>query len=315
MGIWDVYPQQLVECVSDMKFIETGLPKIPEGMVFEELKDINEIYVFLRDNYTNTGKSKVYSKKFLEWYLYGALVVGVRKGGKLCGMISGKVCNVNICDKKLKLLEVNFLCVCNSERNMRFAQYLIDYLWMCNNECGALFNTERELPLSFSSTKFFAYPINIEKLEELSYFGGVKRDWKSIFSLGYTKPLRRVTDISLVYSRLLEFYKSKVYIEVDKRSFELLSGVCEMYCTEDNKNFASVYYTLEGGVVVGNVYLYYFSENCDLIARLLQTIRCDLLVFPETIETGVKKLTYTTLRYHMFKHTTVSIPCNYFVTI
>ena len=96
---------------------------------------MNELYEFLRDNYVEDSDNTFrfdYPVEFLKWALLVPgyqqdWFLGVRYGKKktLYGFISAIPVTMNVKDQKVKMVEINFLCVKKQLRSKGLGPVLI----------------------------------------------------------------------------------------------------------------------------------------------------------------------------------------------
>jgi hypothetical protein len=313
MGIWDVYPQELVNDVISLRVIKGDQIPIDKSIELLSISDIDEIYSFLCKNYTNSDVLNVYSKELLLWYLFGvgidSCLLCIKENNRIVGFICGVERILNFYNKNISIIEVNFLCIDKKYRSKMITKRLIDGLWSKKRNFSALFtvDSDRGIPKSFSSIGYYMYPLCIDKLvaanffeipdNKLKFIKGLKKRYSNI-----NTSLRKVKldDIHDIYDRLIHSYIGKVHIEISLLKFIEMykSGCFEMYCTDDLSSFVCIYTTIERRLVdikIGNVYLYYGPGY-------ILDINCDLMVFPKNY-TNVSGLRYNNLNFHLFQHT------------
>jgi len=120
-----------------------------------------------------------YSIEFLQWALTlpgykKEWLFGVRggKNNRLFGFISGIPINVMSRGKKLKMAEINFLCVHKNLRSKRLATVLIKEVTRRVNLTDvwqALYTAGVLIPLPFSKTTYWHRSLNPKKLVEVGF--------------------------------------------------------------------------------------------------------------------------------------------------
>jgi hypothetical protein len=337
MSIWDIYPQENITDFRDLRIIHMGsdLPSVSEYIKLCE-SDIEEIYTFLRGNYTNGDNNSIYSRDLLEWYIKDSILLGIRKEKKLVGFICGTDCVLNWFGKCISIVYVNFLCIDRKNRKRKLTKDLIDCLWYekLSMVDAALFSVEMDIPRSFSSTLYYAYPINVDNLLESEYF---ELPTTNVERINYIKMLKKrykckvgssglrevkESDITSIYDGLMKFNNGRLHIEttIDKLR-GMLRGPFDMYCTSDYSDFVSVYYTTEinetgKSTILGHVYIYYkkemYDESCEVLNSLRNnaSLKCDMLIFPDAFGIFPDALHFNTLKHHLFQHTSMKIGDN-----
>lgn len=126
--------------VMKVEDIRKELLPLPKGYEWAEvdLNDDNqvlEVFKLLRNNYVEDAETMFrfdYTPKFLRWALTPPgyfkswhLAVKSTANNKLYGFISGIPVKANINDVKVKMAEINFLCVHSQLRNKKLAPLLI----------------------------------------------------------------------------------------------------------------------------------------------------------------------------------------------
>jgi glycylpeptide N-tetradecanoyltransferase len=144
------------------------------------LRDLTEIYEFLRDNYVNGDPSVQfdYSPQFIAWAIcppgYSrTLHIGLRsQEGKLMGFISGAPCTIRVYGVTKKMVEINYLCIRKGERGEGIAPLLIEEVARRVRWCGiwqAIYTSVQVLPHSLATVRFYHRPLNIRKLIEVGF--------------------------------------------------------------------------------------------------------------------------------------------------
>ena len=136
---------------------------------------INEISEFLSSHYIRDEHfSFKYSKDFVEWATEPDWNLGLRtkSGGKLVGFISGVPTKYKIHDTVLDVLQINFLCVHDSIRNIGLAPLLISEIRRRANAVGiwqAVYTAVAELPTPVAKTSYWHRLINVRKLNAAKF--------------------------------------------------------------------------------------------------------------------------------------------------
>jgi glycylpeptide N-tetradecanoyltransferase len=140
------------------------------------------VYTLLTQNYVEDDDCCFrfdYSVPFLQWALTppGFLQewhVGVRnaKNGKLMGFITAVPVHVHIHDEKMKMAEINFLCVHKSLREKRLAPVLIKEITRRVNMTDtwqAVYTAGVVLPRPVGKCTYYHRSINVKKLIEVKF--------------------------------------------------------------------------------------------------------------------------------------------------
>ena len=158
--------------------------KLPAGFTWREIDlndetDISDLYTLLYENYVEDDEGNFrfnYSKQFLKWALmppgyhkdlYFGLMHTVKGKDIMVGFISGIILNTFIEKEKVKLTEVNFLCVKKEYRKFSMASVLIREVVRRSNMKGVfqgLFTSGTMLPTPFAQTRYWHRSLNPVKL-------------------------------------------------------------------------------------------------------------------------------------------------------
>jgi glycylpeptide N-tetradecanoyltransferase len=143
---------------------------------------LDEMYVLLTENYVEDDDNMFrfdYSKAFLRWALQPPHYlpewhVGVRatKSGKLMAMITGVPALMHAYDARMKMAEINFLCIHKKLRTKRLAPVLIKEVTRRINLTGvfqAVYTAGVVLPKPVSSCRYYHRSINPKKLIEVGF--------------------------------------------------------------------------------------------------------------------------------------------------
>ena len=120
-----------------------------------------------------------YSVKFLQWALtppgYNPdWLFGVRGGkkNKLYGFISGIPVHMSVNGTKIKMAEINFLCVHKALRTKRLAPILIREVTRRVNRCDmwqAIYTAGVVIPTPIAATTYYHRSLNPKKLVEVGF--------------------------------------------------------------------------------------------------------------------------------------------------
>jgi glycylpeptide N-tetradecanoyltransferase len=143
---------------------------------------LDVLYHLLHDHYVEDDESMFrfdYSHRFLRWALsppgyYKDWHVGVRRKDtkEVLAFISGVPCTIRVGTTKMRLCEINFLCVSKKLRDKRLAPILIKEVTRRVHLCDiwhAVYTAGREVPTPFSTTQYFHRALNAEKLVDVKF--------------------------------------------------------------------------------------------------------------------------------------------------
>jgi len=145
-------------------------------------KEIQEIYMLLSENYVEDDDSMFrfdYSEAFLRWALKPPeflrqwhLGVRVKGAGKLVGFITGIPANIQVYDRLVKMVEINFLCVHKKLRSKRLAPVLIKEITRRVNKQNiwqAVYTAGVVLPRPISECRYYHRSLNPKKLIDVGF--------------------------------------------------------------------------------------------------------------------------------------------------
>lgn len=164
---------------------------LPDGFVWDtlEINDdliLKELYTLLNENYVEDEDSMFrfdYSPQFLRWALQPPgwrqewhCGVRVQKSNKLVGFIGATPAQINIASvddkRKLKMVEINFLCVHKKLRSKRMAPVLIREITRRVNLLGifqAIYTAGVVLPKPVAKCRYYHRPLNPKKLIDVKF--------------------------------------------------------------------------------------------------------------------------------------------------
>mmetsp|Transcript_115218 Transcript_115218/g.367614 ORF Transcript_115218/g.367614 Transcript_115218/m.367614 type:complete len:476 (+) Transcript_115218:181-1608(+) len=144
--------------------------------------EAQEIYVLLSENYVEDDDSMFrfdYSVGFLRWALKPPdylrqwhLGVRVKTNCKLVGFITGIPANIQVYDRSIKMVEINFLCVHKKLRSKRLAPVLIKEITRRVNKENvwqAVYTAGVVLPRPISECRYYHRSLNPKKLIEVGF--------------------------------------------------------------------------------------------------------------------------------------------------
>mmetsp|Transcript_155564 Transcript_155564/g.282953 ORF Transcript_155564/g.282953 Transcript_155564/m.282953 type:complete len:497 (+) Transcript_155564:189-1679(+) len=145
-------------------------------------KEAQEIYQLLSENYVEDDDSMFrfdYSVPFLRWALkppgyldFWHLGVRVKSSLKLVGFITGIPASIQVYDKTIKMVEINFLCVHKRLRSKRLAPVLIKEITRrvnSKNIWQAVYTAGVVLPRPVSECRYYHRSLNPKKLIEVGF--------------------------------------------------------------------------------------------------------------------------------------------------
>lgn len=145
-------------------------------------KEAHEIYQLLSENYVEDDDSMFrfdYSVPFLRWALkppgyldFWHLGVRVKSSLKLVGFITGIPASIQVYDKTIKMVEINFLCVHKKLRSKRLAPVLIKEITRrvnSKNIWQAVYTAGVVLPRPVSECRYYHRSLNPKKLIEVGF--------------------------------------------------------------------------------------------------------------------------------------------------
>jgi len=148
----------------------------------DDAKEAQEIYTLLSENYVEDDDSMFrfdYSVPFLKWALKPPgflrqwhLGVRVKTSLKLVGFITGIPANIQVYDKTVNMVEINFLCVHKKLRSKRLAPVLIKEITRRVNRENiwqAVYTAGVVLPRPVSECRYWHRSLNPKKLIEVSF--------------------------------------------------------------------------------------------------------------------------------------------------
>jgi len=144
--------------------------------------EATEIYTLLSENYVEDDDSMFrfdYSVGFLRWALKPPnylkqwhLGVRVKTNAKLVGFITGIPANIQVHDKNIDMVEINFLCVHKKLRSKRLAPVLIKEITRRVNKedvWQAVYTAGVVLPRPVSECRYYHRSLNPKKLIDVGF--------------------------------------------------------------------------------------------------------------------------------------------------
>jgi len=143
---------------------------------------LDDVYKFLSENYVEDDDNMFrfdYSKDFLKWSLtppgyFPEWIIGVRvkKSGKLVGFITGIPVTAFANKNKIKMAEINYLCVHKKLRANRLAPVLIKEVTRrvhTKNQWQAIYTAGVLIPTPIAQAKYFHRSLNPKKLVDVHF--------------------------------------------------------------------------------------------------------------------------------------------------
>ncbi|KAL4754181.1 Glycylpeptide N-tetradecanoyltransferase [Aspergillus terricola var. indicus] len=299
----------------------------------EELRELWDLltYHYVEDD--NAMFRFRYSKSFLHWALMSPgwrkeWHVGVRatKSRKLVASISGVPTQVRVRGQKIKVTEINFLCIHKKLRSKRLAPVLIKEITRrcyLNGIYQAIYTAGVVLPTPVTSCRYYHRPLDWLKLYEVGFSplprGSTKarqitkNHLPSHTSTPNLRPMEAkdvdaVHDLLERYLNLFELHQAftreeiehwLVYKETPQKEQVVWSYVVEDPDTHKITDFFS-FYNLESTVIqhpkhdcVRAAYLYYyatetaFSDDQNALKSRLQMLMNDALILAKKAQFDV----------------------------
>lgn len=165
---------------------KTPLPLLPQfewsDIDMNNAEQVEEVYNFLTENYVEDEDGLFrfdYSKDFLQWALtpphyYHDWIFCVRatKSKKIVGFITGIPVHVVVNGKKIKMAEINFLCVHKKLRSNRLAPVLIKEVTRrvhLRNIWQAVYTAGVRIPTPITQARYYHRSLNPKKLIEIKF--------------------------------------------------------------------------------------------------------------------------------------------------
>jgi len=194
--------------------------------------------------------------------------VRVRKSQKLVGFISGIPVHLNVNESKIKMAEINFLCVYKKLRANRLSPVLIKEVTRrvhLRDMWQAIYTAGRFLPTPIVQAKYYHRSLNPKKLIEVKFSSLPKNSTMSRTIKLYKLPeeplipgirLMKKKDIAEVHKLLNDYLKKfrihLTYTEDDIRHwFMPREKVVTTYVVEQNKKITDMvsYYSLPSSIL------------------------------------------------------------------
>ena len=255
---------------------------MPKGFVWSDI-DVQdeaqrlELYTLLSNNYVEDDDASFrfdYSEEFLLWALTPPdyrpeLLFGVRSASnhKLVAFISGVPARVQVYDKPIDVIEVNFLCVHKKLRSKRLAPVLIKEVTRRANLAGifqAVYTAGTHLPVPVSSARYYHRSLRPQKLVRVGFSRlGPRMTMARMVKL-YKLPAQpqtprlrpmQASDVDGVHS-LLQTYLSQFHLKVVFTKDEI-----EHWLLPRNKVISSYVVTDETNTVTDLVSFYHLPSR------------------------------------------------------
>lgn len=180
-------------------------------------KQLEDVYVLLNENYVEDKDSTFrfnYSQDFLNWALKppgwkSEWQVGVRvkETKRLIGFISAIPTNLQVREKEVRSVEINFLCVHKKLRSKRLAPILIKEVTRRVNKHDiwqALHTGGVVLPSPVSVCRYAHRPLNWSKLYDVEFTALPANATKTQMIAKYTLPKTPLTNIKVMEEKHVE---------------------------------------------------------------------------------------------------------------
>ena len=138
--------------------------------------ELEELLEFITLNYFEDASKPVeFTPEFFKWLVMTPnylkdLIIGIKCLNKLVACICGIPMNIAIFDKKIKIIQINFLCINPKLRNKNFAPILIKEITRrikFHSIWAAIYTGSLELPNCLVQCTNYIRPLNIDKLVDL----------------------------------------------------------------------------------------------------------------------------------------------------
>lgn len=279
-SFWNTQPmpkehaEQIGEIDSSRTYSETPV-KLPSEFEWSKCS-IDEISQLISSHYIRDEHfSLEYSRQFIAWATDPKWNLGLRakSNGKLVGFISGMPTKYRIHDKILPVLQINFLCVHDTLRNMGLAPLLISEIRRRANARGiwqAVYTAVAELPTPLTKTNYWHRLLNVPKLNKAKF--SQERERSHTVSGSCQHRLMTKEDIPRV-TRILSQHMSKYsvapVIDEDYVSRWLMPIDGLIYTYIDDTDHVTSYYSapytsVKTGVHIKQAYMFYDTGKGDL---------------------------------------------------
>lgn len=289
--------------------------KLPEGFTWcgfdlNKEEELKEVYTMLTNNYVEDDEGYFrfdYSADFLKWALMPPgynpdLILGIRdaKTSRLVGFITGQFVHLNIEGKKVRVTEVNFLCVIKSFRKYSMASILIREVTRRSNVKGVwqgFYTSGTLLPTPFAEARYYHRSLNPKKLLAANFSYKPEKQTMGIYtqlnslsekpSFEFTGTLRRAELKDLKQcKKLLETYLQKFKVHVEhtmdefKHFFLPRDRIIETFVIVDKDKVTDFisFYVLPSTILtekcpyklINAAYCYYFANTTLTVPQLFE---------------------------------------------
>jgi len=146
----------------------------------QNIADLEDIHKLLEENYIEDQDCMFrfnYSKDFLSWALkpsgsHTTWNLALLDDDRIIGFVSAKSLKYCVKYDILNCAEINFLCLHKNYRSKRLVPFMINELVRITGLCGVyqgFYTTGAQLPSPFCISRYYHYPLNIEKLVEINF--------------------------------------------------------------------------------------------------------------------------------------------------
>lgn len=298
-------PDKISKEVSDEK-----IPLLPQfewsDIDVADPVQLEELYIHLRDNFGEDSDSLFrfhYSKEFLSWSLNTSkkkkeLHIGVRvvANKKLVAFIAGTPATLNIYEKNVPLVEINYLCIHKKLRNKRLAPLLIQEVTRrvyIMKMFTAIYTFGQDRMRAVSKAIYWHRFLDIEKCIDTKFFIPREEITKEqyirlyrIESSSYNTKLIEIdkTNIHIAYNLYIK-YISKLDLSASFTLDEFIEhilpkkNIVYSYITEDGSTFFSFFCVCSTVLTkckhneIRTAHLYYHSDIKHIINTILLTAK------------------------------------------
>lgn len=230
--------------------LDTNPTTLPIGFEWDE-PSLDEAHRLLKDHYVSDETFNLhYSLGTLKWAVefpgYKNIGIRVCETGELIGYISSIPQNVRVCDKNLKMVQINFLCVHPSHRSHGFAPILISEIKRIANVNGiwhAVYTAVTKIPTPITKSSYWHRFLDVKRLVKTGFYQ-TNRLREKYFELRGTSRFRKMTskDVPKVTSILKKYFDEfKLAPVIDKEWVRYWILPVNAYVNDDTDEFISFY--------------------------------------------------------------------------
>lgn len=202
----------------------------------KNINDVDKIFNLIDNNYVQGTYKLVYSKKFITFYLNYPdqanwhMCIYKKSTDEIIGFMAKFFHDIFIIDKKIKIMDNNFLCIKKEFRGLGLNKKLIDqyvYLSSINNINQSIYTSAKKQHVPISEIYYYQYYLNIDNLVDMGF---LNKSWlkgkflfkvKSNYSL-YLQKLK-IIDLNVAFVFFMNCsQKYKIYFCYTKNQFHYL---------------------------------------------------------------------------------------------